>query len=101
VFFGHANGKPLGILLFIWLGVRIRWVRIPPELSPRMLVGGALLGGIGFTMSLLIAAIAFEPALLDNAKRGILYASLFAAVTGTLVLRWRSTSPRTAEEPGE
>jgi NhaA family Na+:H+ antiporter len=81
-------GKPIGILLGSWLAVRAGWSRLPPGATWRgMLVVGCL-GGIGFTMSIFIAMLAFDdPRLLAAAKLGVLIASLAAAVVGLLLGR--------------
>jgi NhaA family Na+:H+ antiporter len=55
VFIGFALGKPVGVLTFSWLVVRLGIALRPPDLSWRILLGGGLLAGIGFTMALFIA----------------------------------------------
>ncbi len=88
VILGLVLGKPVGITLFAWLATRIGVAERPAGISWRMLHGTAWLGGIGFTMALFIAGLAFEgAALLTQAKLGILLASLVAGVTGWLLLR--------------
>ena len=88
VMLGLACGKPLGVMAFsgaaVWLGIGTR----PAGLSWPLLGGGALLTGIGFTMSLLIAELALAPAQVDSAKTGVLCASLLSAACGTAVLAW-------------
>lgn len=81
-------GKPVGILLGSWLAIRAGWSRLPPGATwLGMLVVGCL-GGIGFTMSIFIAMLAFDDArLLSAAKLGVLIASLAAAVVGLLIGR--------------
>jgi NhaA family Na+:H+ antiporter len=88
VFVGFALGKPIGILAFSWLAVRSGVSIRPPTLEWRQITGGALLAGIGFTMALFIANLAFEPSLLNSAKLGILLASVVSAAAGLTVLRW-------------
>jgi NhaA family Na+:H+ antiporter len=90
---GLALGKPLGVLSFAWLAVRSRVAVRPPRLRWRFVAGGAMLAGIGFTMSLFIAQRAFDPALLDEAKLGIYLASLLSAALGLAVL-WGGPSRR-------
>ena len=88
VVLGLVLGKPLGITLFAWLAVRTGLASLPEQATWRMLHGVSWLGGIGFTMSLFIAGLAFADAsLLDSAKVGILLASLVAGVAGWLMLR--------------
>lgn len=79
-------GKPLGILLFSWLTERLHIGTRPPGLSWRLLTGGSLLAGIGFTMSLFIADMAFSESLIGSAKLGIFLASIISAVLGLFVL---------------
>ncbi len=87
VFFGLVIGKPLGILLFSWLAVRFRIADLPFGADWRHIAGMGALGGIGFTMALFIAALAFgEGAKLESAKLGILAGSLVAGLIGWLLL---------------
>ena len=80
---GLVVGKPLGIVLFSWASVRLRLTRLPEGMSWKVMVGAGCLGGIGFTMSLFIAGLAFpEAALLDEAKVGVLAGSALSAVLG-------------------
>ena len=90
VIIGLVLGKPLGISLAAWLALRMGIATLPDNMSWRMLVGVSWLGGIGFTMSLFIGALAFpDEALLDSAKVGVLLASCVAALMGWLMLRER------------
>jgi Na+:H+ antiporter, NhaA family len=91
---GLALGKPLGVLSFTWIAVRTGVASRPPRLRWRFIIGGAILAGIGFTMSLFIAQRAFDPALLDAAKTGIYLASLLSAALGLAVL-WVRPKRRT------
>jgi NhaA family Na+:H+ antiporter len=78
-----AAGKPLGVAAVTWLMVRIGWCRMPPGLSWSGVWLVALLAGIGFTMSIFIAILAFaDPDLLGAAKLGVLLGSLVAALLG-------------------
>lgn len=89
VLLGLLLGKPLGITLFSWAAVRLGVATLPSRVTWRMVHGAAWLGGIGFTMSLFIAGLAFPgmPDLLAAAKLGILAASLIAGICGWLLLR--------------
>lgn len=85
---GLLVGKPLGILAICWLVHRIGWAKVGAEFSWSQLAGAAVLAGIGFTMSLFINELAFnDPVLREEAKLGILVASLIAGVVGYLLLR--------------
>ena len=81
-------GKPVGVMALSWLAVRLGLATRPAALSWPVLGAGTLLTGIGFTMSLFIAGLAFPPALLDAAKIGILGASLVSATAGLSALAW-------------
>jgi NhaA family Na+:H+ antiporter len=86
---GLVLGKPLGIVLFSWAAVRLRLARLPDGVSWKVMAGAGCLAGIGFTMSLFIAGLAFEeraPDLLDEAKIGVLLGSAVSAVLGCLLL---------------
>ena len=87
---GLFLGKPLGIFSFSWLAVKARLAAAPAGVSWAHIFGAAWLCGIGFTMSLFIATLAFgEGDLLDIAKMGTLAASLAAGVCGSLFLMSR------------
>ena len=78
--FGLFFGKPIGILLASFAAIRLRWCSLPEDVGWRGVFLVALLGGIGFTMSIFIAMLAFESAqLLTTAKLAILLASGAAA----------------------
>jgi NhaA family Na+:H+ antiporter len=88
VMLGLAVGKPLGITVAALAAVRLRLASLPDGVNWTALHGCAWLGGIGFTMSLFIAALAFEgTTLLDSAKVGILSASVVSGMIGAVVLR--------------
>ncbi len=89
VLLGLLIGKPVGITLFSWLAVKRGWSTLPHDMNWMMLHGTAWLGGIGFTMALFIAGLAFEDtARLDEAKLSVLLASAAAGIVGRhLVLR--------------
>jgi Na+:H+ antiporter, NhaA family len=84
---GLLAGKPVGIALVAWLAVRLGLAELPRGTSWTEIVGVGLLAGIGFTVALFIAALAFEEeALASAAKAGVLAASVLAAVGGVGVL---------------
>jgi NhaA family Na+:H+ antiporter len=103
IVFGLVVGKQVGITLAAWLVVRLGWASLPDGVGWRHIYGGAWLGGIGFTMSLFVADLAFghSPAL-DLAKIGILTASVIAGVGGYVILRsvGSVSSSREAAPPG-
>lgn len=81
-------GKPVGILMFCWLAVRMRIAVRPAQLSWGVLAGGSALAGIGFTMALFIANRAFDDTFLNSAKMGIFLASVLSAALGLALLAW-------------
>ena len=93
---GLVLGKPIGITLASWLAVRFGVAAKPEGVRWASLHAVSWLGGIGFTMSLFVANLAFvgpgSGVLLESAKLGVLSASLVAGVTGYLIMR-RSTAP--------
>ncbi|HMO58127.1 MAG TPA: Na+/H+ antiporter NhaA [Roseiflexaceae bacterium] len=85
---GLVLGKPIGIMLTSWLLVRFSVVALPRGVTWRQVLGVSFLAGIGFTMSLFIATLAFgDGARLEAAKIGILGASLIAGLAGYGLLR--------------
>jgi NhaA family Na+:H+ antiporter len=94
---GLLIGKPLGIFLFTWVAVRTKLCELPSSSSWGHILGLGLLGGIGFTVSLLITVLAFDDGLLiDEAKLGILSASVAAGVLGYVALSLASARPQAA-----
>ncbi|MHA7112791.1 Na+/H+ antiporter NhaA [Pseudomonas promysalinigenes] len=92
-------GKPLGIIGVSWLMVRLGWCSLPAQVTWRGITLIGLLAGIGFTMSIFIANLAYsDPASLGAAKLGVLSGSVIAAVLG---LAWGVTAMRrhTAKAP--
>jgi NhaA family Na+:H+ antiporter len=88
---GLVFGKQIGIMSFCWLAARLRLASLPDGVNWRQLYGTALLCGIGFTMSLFIASLAFEEAgdaaYLGLERLGILGGTLISGVLGYFVLR--------------
>ena len=92
---GLVIGKPLGITLMSWLFVVTKMAAKPAGLSWKQIHGAAWLGGIGFTMSLFIGALAFgESEALATAKIAVMLGSVIAGAVGSLILRRQS-----AEKP--
>jgi NhaA family Na+:H+ antiporter len=91
---GLLIGKPLGIALFSWLAVRLGLAQLPQGINFVHIVGVGFLGGIGFTMALFIAGLAFRGDELNYAKLGILAGSALAGVIGFMMLRmWTKPQP--------
>ncbi len=87
---GLFVGKQLGIFLFTWAAVKARVSAMPGGAGFGQVHGVAVVAGIGFTVALFVAGLAFlrEPELLREAKLGILAGSLLSAVVGYLLLRF-------------
>ncbi|WP_433065246.1 Na+/H+ antiporter NhaA [Dactylosporangium sp. CS-033363] len=87
---GLVLGKPIGVLATSWITARAARTGLPEGLTWRDLTAGGLLAGIGFTVSLLIAELAFGvSAANDHARLAILLASCVSAVAATLLMRFR------------
>ncbi|HTL78970.1 MAG TPA: Na+/H+ antiporter NhaA [Candidatus Babeliales bacterium] len=85
---GLLLGKPVGIMIAALIAVKTGVARLPQAVNWGSLLGYGFLAGIGFTMSLFIAMLAFDDmALVNAAKRGIIVGSLLAGVAGALMLR--------------
>lgn len=87
---GLFIGKPLGISLFCWLALKLKLARLPEGANFTQIMAIGLLCGIGFTMSIFIASLAFgqvDPELITWAKLGILTGSLLSAFLGYGLLR--------------
>lgn len=86
---GLVFGKFIGIYLFTWLAIKTKLTPMPTGMTWKNLSGVALLGGIGFTVSLFIANLSFGaeyPTLLNQAKFGVLSGSILSGLLGYLVL---------------
>jgi len=89
----YVLGKPLGILTGSWLISRLSRGRLPPPVGWAAVAGGGTIAGIGFTVSLLIATLAFSGRDLQEAKLGILTAALGAAGVTWLLFRVTAALP--------
>lgn len=88
IFFGLILGKSVGIFSMSWLAIRMRFADLPPGVSWPHVLGAGILGGIGFTMSIFVANLAFDdPTLLGQAKIAILITSTLAGATGFAFLK--------------
>jgi Na+:H+ antiporter, NhaA family len=84
---GLLLGKPLGIFLFSYVAVKLGWARLPQGVNWLMMLGGACLGGIGFTMALFITNLTFkDPDMIDAGKIGCLVGSLLSTILGVFIL---------------
>ncbi len=86
---GLLLGKFTGIFFFTWLSIKSRLVLMPAGMNWKNITGVSLLGGIGFTVSLFIANLSFasnHPALLNQAKFGVLLGTIIAGTLGYIVL---------------
>ncbi|WP_206483637.1 Na+/H+ antiporter NhaA [Thalassotalea sp. G2M2-11] len=92
---GLVIGKCLGIFGFAYVGLKLNWVHLPDSLTNLDLLGLSCFAGIGFTMSLFIANLAFagQALLLDYAKLGVIFGSLCAIVFGMTCFMLKRTEP--------
>jgi len=87
VVFGLVIGKLVGISVFTWIGVKSGMSEMPRGASWIHVIGLAAIGGIGFTVSLFVTGLAFDnPLFTDDAKIGIVAASVIAALIGSIIL---------------
>ncbi|SFT98094.1 sodium/proton antiporter, NhaA family [Kosakonia arachidis] len=89
---GLVLGKPLGITIFCWLALRLKLAKLPQGAAFKQIMSVGLLCGIGFTMSIFIASLAFGDAheeMIAWSKLGILTGSIISAVAGYCLLRTR------------
>jgi len=94
--FGLVGGKLIGIAGFSWVAVKLGLTSLPNDLNFKHIVGAALMGGIGFTMSIFIAELGFAHHAQDllMAKTGVLLASILAGISGFLWLYLTSDKSR-------
>jgi NhaA family Na+:H+ antiporter len=88
IILGLVVGKPIGIFTGAWLASALKVADKPASYSWRQLLGAGAISGIGFTMSIFIASLAFKDADFPAAKIAIFIASFAAAALGTAIL-WR------------
>jgi Na+/H+ antiporter NhaA len=91
---GYVVGKPVGILGSTWLLTRLSGGRIRPPVGWAAVAGGGTIAGIGFTVALLLATLAFTGSELEEAKLGILSAALCASLVTWLLFRATALLPR-------
>ena len=90
---GYVLGKPVGIMGASWLVARLSAGRLRPPVGWVAVAGGGAISGIGFTVSLLIATLAFHGAELQEAKLGVLTAALVASTLTWIVFRAAARLP--------
>ena len=91
---GLCVGKPLGIVSFIYVAVKLKLTKLPDDVNWNTLIGVGFLGGIGFTMSIFITLLAFEDSqIISTSKFMILIASFISGIIGFLWL-FKSLSPK-------
>jgi NhaA family Na+:H+ antiporter len=100
IILGLFIGKPLGIILLCWFACTIKVASLPRGVSWRHILGAGMLGGIGFTMAIFIANLAYanSQAHLEHAKLAILVASALSAVGGAIVLLMCKSAPEPEPE---
>jgi Na+/H+ antiporter NhaA len=91
---GYVLGKPIGVATFTWLVTRLSPTGVRPPVGWASVIGGGAIAGTGFTVSLLIAALAFSGVELQEAKLGVLTAALLAPALTWITLRTASRLPR-------
>lgn len=90
IVFGLVVGKLIGINLFSWIFIKLKISSLPHQSTWPQMMGTGLLAGIGFTMSIFIALLSFKGHgdIQDEAKFAILVASVFAGLSGFLILKY-------------
>lgn len=88
IIFGLALGKPIGIVLFSWLSVKLGFSKLPSRSNWQHIIGLGMLAGIGFTMSIFVSLLSFnEIDYQTSAKFCVLLASLIAGISGYVFLQ--------------
>lgn len=96
IILGLFAGKVLGINILSWLAIKIKWAKLPATCSFKEMLGVGFLAGIGFTMSIFVALLAFPKDFESQniSKISILAASVISGVTGYIILRYRKSGIR-------
>lgn len=96
IILGLFAGKVLGINILSWLAIKIKWAKLPANCSFKEMLGAGFLAGIGFTMSIFVALLAFPKDFESQniSKISILAASVISGVTGYIILRFRKSGIR-------
>jgi NhaA family Na+:H+ antiporter len=91
---GLFIGKPLGILSFAWIAVKLKLAELPAGMTFTQIGAVGILAGVGFTMALFISTLAFnDPAIVEVAKTGVLIGSLASAIVGSFILYLSTKKP--------
>ncbi|MGY3054099.1 NhaA family Na+:H+ antiporter [Pedobacter sp. UYEF25] len=91
---GLFIGKTVGVSLFSWLAVKLKFANLPSMANWKHILGLGMLAGIGFTMSIFIALLSFSDVeYILEAKFAILVASVFSGIVGFLVLKFVNNDP--------
>lgn len=96
-------GKSIGISAVIFLARKFKIIDVPEDITNKQIVGVSFLAGIGFTMAIFIAGLAFNnsPEYIDSAKIGILIGSLISAIIGFSILRFNTVKGKFDHSPKE
>ena len=95
IIFGLCIGKPLGIVTFIYVAVKLKLTELPKDVNWNHLLGLGFLGGIGFTMSIFITLLAFDDSqIITNSKLMILIASFISGAIGFIWLHKSLTTKK-------
>lgn len=94
-------GKSIGISTVIFMARKLKLIDVPSDITNRQIVGVSFLAGIGFTMAIFIAGLAFNssPEYIDSAKIGILIGSFISAILGYGILRFNSVKGKFGPAP--
>ena len=93
VLIGYVVGKPIGVVVSSWLVTKVSRGRLRPPVGWAAITGGGAIAGIGFTVSILIATLAFKGDQLEEAKLGVLSAALVASLAAFVVFRLTAMLP--------
>jgi Na+/H+ antiporter NhaA len=94
ILFGYVLGKPVGVVGSAWIVTRLTGGRLRPPVGWAAVAGGGAIAGIGFTVSILIATLAFHGPRLEEAKLGVLSAALVSAAATWSLFRATERMPK-------
>ena len=85
---GLLVGKPVGILTFSYLSIKLKLTSLPSDINLKQLIGAGFFGGIGFTMSIFITLLAFEQnEIIEQSKIAVMFSSVTAGLIGFVILK--------------